>query len=779
MSQQIQLKVKPTKVQSLFLSCPADNILYGGAVGGGKSYISVVKAFTLAMKYKGIHIGLFRKTLKEVEESLLLYCQELYPKQLYNYVSSKRKLTFINGSRITINYIDNNADLSLYDGIEFQVLILDEAIKQTDYQLSKIKSRLRYSKAVAGFKPRCFYMTNPIGVGQGYLKEKFITGKEPYKIYYEYDEATDTTESYCYIPAKLTDNPYLMKNDPGYTKRLMDLPEHERDALINGIWDSEAGRFFPSWKKQTHVIDSFTPTPMDYCYIAIDWGTAKPFSVGWYCMTNEDRIIRYREYYGIRGKVADEGIGLQAEVVAQHICDRTPLSENIRYIVLDNACWADHGVVSIYEAMYRIFQKRKFSLMKCTKNRVNGLENIKRWMSLDKSGVPYFQVTKDCYHFQRIVENVVASDRHDGDIQAGQEDHCFIADTMISTEHGNVPIQDVELGTFVLTSKGYRPVTKLHKHLANVKLYSFTSGLLLIATPNHPIYFNGIYIPIDRLDYYDTIDTCDNELNILMERLRSLSITESGIVGIHKSDTIGQVHIELLKDIQAYIDRYTLTQMELFLKGMTYIIKTMTMIITKLVTSNVLMHQNIEAIMSIKESKKKELNRSEQKWNMLEHSQTSGMEQKKERSFIQSMQRSIGKIHGYLKTSVSVVVRSLKVNIIKARFALDIVQIKKEINLALITFLQTVLYVVLNLLKISTLKLRHAQLLAKSNLENKQLVYNLSVYEHNEYYANTIRVHNCLDECAYMLNTRPFPNKQLDKELLHGTREYYKNGGNV
>lgn len=68
-------------------------------------------------------------------------------------------------------------------------------------------------------------------------------------------------------------------------------------------------------------------------------------------------------------------------------------------------------------------------------------------------------------------------------------DHCLVAGTMILTDHGEIPIENVSVGDMVMTHLGYRPVmasgiTQFDQPIWRLEL---TDGSILEGTWNHPI----------------------------------------------------------------------------------------------------------------------------------------------------------------------------------------------------------------------------------------------------------------------------------------------------
>jgi len=71
--------------------------------------------------------------------------------------------------------------------------------------------------------------------------------------------------------------------------------------------------------------------------------------------------------------------------------------------------------------------------------------------------------------------------------QLNPADHCFPAGTLILTDDGTVPIEDITVGQMVMTRLGYKPVTKLYYKQYSGELVTLCCGILAVTcTPNHP-----------------------------------------------------------------------------------------------------------------------------------------------------------------------------------------------------------------------------------------------------------------------------------------------------
>ncbi|MEG1050153.1 MAG: hypothetical protein RSE24_06390, partial [Oscillospiraceae bacterium] len=66
------MKLEMTQKQQQFINCTADEVLFGGAAGGGKSYAQLIDCFLYGLKYPKSKQLILRRTLPELEKSLIL-----------------------------------------------------------------------------------------------------------------------------------------------------------------------------------------------------------------------------------------------------------------------------------------------------------------------------------------------------------------------------------------------------------------------------------------------------------------------------------------------------------------------------------------------------------------------------------------------------------------------------------------------------------------------------------------------------------------------------------
>jgi len=104
--------------------------------------------------------------------------------------SSEKIFTFPSGSKIMFGHVQHDKDAEKYQGSEFHLLILDEAVQFTEKKITKLKgsNRKQFNDPLPLKK---WYTGNPGGVSHDYFKERFIEGIGNF------------------IDSKYTDNPYL------------------------------------------------------------------------------------------------------------------------------------------------------------------------------------------------------------------------------------------------------------------------------------------------------------------------------------------------------------------------------------------------------------------------------------------------------------------------------------------------------------------------------------------------------------------------------------------
>lgn len=257
------MNIEITNKQRKFIEASADEVLFGGAAGGGKSFGQLIDALLFSSRYPGSKQLILRRTYAELEKSLIRVSLEFYPREISTYNDSKHVWTFKNGSIIDFGYCDSERDVYRYQSAEYDVIRFDELTHFTEtmytYLISRIRGANDYPKQVKS-------STNPGGVGHQWVKKRFISHGT------WGNEWKSETGTRIFIPAKVEDNGFLIEKDPGYIHRLDNLSEKDRKALKYGDWDIYEGQYFSEWNRDIHTCEPFTIPEHWRIYFTMDYG---------------------------------------------------------------------------------------------------------------------------------------------------------------------------------------------------------------------------------------------------------------------------------------------------------------------------------------------------------------------------------------------------------------------------------------------------------------------------------------------------------------------------
>lgn len=185
-------------------------------------------------------------------------------------------------------------------------------------------------------------------------------------------------------------------------------------------------------------------------------------------------------------------------------------------------------------------------------------------------------------------------------------DACFVAGALIETEFGSLPIERVNIGDRVWTREGLRQVVCAGMTNANALVYKLTSeqGASVIGTANHPIRISregvGMWMPLGQCSKGDKITVWKQLLFTAKEKQRSLCSMGSSITAIRKLllTLIGAIFRRTLKtvgeDIPRSMSRFGSTQtIAKYRMGMRSTTETVTRWITSRIIWNACITKNI------------------------------------------------------------------------------------------------------------------------------------------------------------------------------------------
>lgn len=234
---------RPSSRQAEFLAAGEEEVLYGGAAGGGKSDGLLVDALGLSQgstEYSTYQAIVFRRTYPElrdlIDRSQAIYGQNC-PGAKYN--QTEHVWTWPSGAKVEFGHMNHPNDRFKYRGRQFAYEGWDElTLFPDDVCYRYLRSRLRSPQT----QLKCYIRatTNPDGPGHKWVKEYWAIPNDGADTCFQVtvrDEETgkEYTRWRRFIRATLDDNPYLSETE--YRIELLQLPPEEREALLRGRWD--------------------------------------------------------------------------------------------------------------------------------------------------------------------------------------------------------------------------------------------------------------------------------------------------------------------------------------------------------------------------------------------------------------------------------------------------------------------------------------------------------------------------------------------------------------
>lgn len=476
--------------QTLALCSPAHVTLYHGTRGPGKTDCQLMRfRMRVAQGYGHYWRGIiFDREYKNLDD-LVSKSMRWFPAfdDGAKFLASKAdyRWRWPTGEELLFRVVKKESDYWGYHGQEFPFIGWNELTKYPNDVLFEMMMSCNRSSFLPSEHPikrqdgsleylpdlplEVFATSNPYGVGHNWVKKRFINaapaGKLVSKSINVFNPRTqqreDIVKRQVHIFGSYRENKYL---SPEYVAELESITDqNKRRAWLFGDWDIVAGGMFDDvWDSQTNVITPFILPPTWKIDRSFDWGSSKPFSVGWwaesdgsdvrlpdgkYRSTVRGDLFRIAEWYGTTGK-ANQGLTMLANDIAAGIVEREialGLYGRVQPGPADNSIWdtqngnciaADMArSVKVNGSVYKGVQWVRSD--KSPGSRKHGWERLRTMLAASKPKVilvngkpkvlprehPGLFVFNTCKHFVDLFPVLPRSEKDPDDIDTDAEDH--------------------------------------------------------------------------------------------------------------------------------------------------------------------------------------------------------------------------------------------------------------------------------------------------------------------------------------------------------------------
>jgi intein/homing endonuclease len=545
-------------------------------------------------------------------------------------------------------------------------------------------------------------------------------------------------------------------------------PPEVRDTRRYGYFGGFTGGIYTTFNPEIHVV---TPEKERQLFFpngkigpdmgvvgACDWGGNNPFVFLWGTRIDSldgDFYIfdeLYHDHKTLGGRLLKD--------LANDILERNRNWGGFQF----TRVWADHDPTDARE-----FAQYGIPSLKAKKDVKGGIEYIQTLLQPKKhiisntwpKGRPTLHIASRCkYLINEMAKYRWASgtDTHDPkDEPLKVDDHaCFVAGTMVTTNKGDIPIEQIKEGMMILTRKGYKKC--IASHLTNisacVRMILLSNGKTVIATGNHPVFVeNQGFTPVDSLKLGNKLitkeESCQTQLlkQLSMRELHTEDIQNQKICQIE--NTLDQM--DLMGTQFIYTEKFGKMPMENLCQK--DIISTIKMGILEIILLKIWNCSLATSIYPNICGPQRELKLPRKQWLSHRNMQKNGIIPRKEEHGMVNMQKNNTRIESLYQKFVNIVGKPMKLWIIQIlqNFVVINVDPMLEEKAGLIMKSDYVNDAGVHLPPTSTLGSDFVPVVVENvkTLPYSQPVYNITVDEEHEYFANGVLVSNC-DAMRYL-----------------------------
>ncbi len=454
--------------QEAFYECPLFEALYCGTRGPGKTDALIMdfgkncgperfdgvgnKVAGWGADWRGI---LFRQTypmLADIVSKTRKWFPKIWPDASFN--EQKMTWKWTTGEELLLRHMTKESDYYNYHGHQYPWIGWEELTTWPSDKCYKLM--MSCSRSTAKGMPRKYRATtNPYGIGHNWVKSRFKIRSRKYPdvigeiVDFDQDPDYELKEGEI-IPQRvaihgfLCENKVLLHADPGYEQRVRAAARNpaELAAWLEGSWDIVAGGMFDDvWSSEKHIVGVFQ-VPRSWTIVrSFDWGSSKPFSVGWWAVSDGTDVgiqgvrkstvpgdlFRVAEWYGWCGQ-PNEGLRMVAREIAVGILERERRwfdGHAINPGPADGSIYDKINNMSIAEDMTEV-GVTWVAADKSPGSRKQGWEKLRSMLkeaSKDRREEPGMFICENCDQFIRTVPVLPRSEKDPDDVDTEAEDH--------------------------------------------------------------------------------------------------------------------------------------------------------------------------------------------------------------------------------------------------------------------------------------------------------------------------------------------------------------------
>lgn len=276
-----------------------------------------------------------------------------------------------------------------------------------------------------------------------------------------------------------------------YLERRQKMPAWKFDLMYRGRYAKPAGMIYCDFNESRHIVQPFH-LPIDWKrFVGVDPGAVNTATVWLAHDKDTDRYYVYNE--SLEGGETSSGHVAAAirrsggSIRGIKFFGGAPSEHQFRMDWATAGCTVEQPPVSDVEG---------------------GIDRVIELMKTDRLYV-FNTCSRLLAEIRSYSRQVDARGESTEKIQNKEKYHCFVAGTLVTTDHGQVPIEDIRIGDLVLTRAGFRPVY-ISARTGRRPIWELETetGLALLGTGDHPVFtgYTG-FTPLQDLPPGDPLGT--------------------------------------------------------------------------------------------------------------------------------------------------------------------------------------------------------------------------------------------------------------------------------